>query len=94
MIRSLLTEDYSVCYLCGRRAQQEHHIFFGFTGNRKLSEKYKLKVPLCWECHEGNDGVHFNKEKDLALKREGQEVFEAHYPELDFMKIFGRNYIW
>lgn len=86
-------DDSTVCHVCGMRAVHTHHIYFG-SGNRKLSTKYGMTVPLCYEHHEGDSGVHFNRELDLKLKREGQEWFNANYPELDFMEIFGRNYIW
>ena len=36
------------CYACGREGidLEVHHIFYG-TANRRLSEKYGLKVHLC-----------------------------------------------
>lgn len=38
-------------------------------------------------------GVHFNKNLDTKLKQWGQEKFEEMYPDLSFLKIFGRNYL-
>lgn len=81
------------CYVCGSTVNlHSHHIIFG-TANRKLSEKYGLKVYLCWQHHEGTNGVHgfYGHELDLKLKRIAQEKFEETYDE-DFIKIFGRNY--
>lgn len=79
------------CYVCGRRATETHHIFFG--PNRKNSEKYGLTVRLCHFCHnEPPYGVHFNKELDTALKQTAQKWFSEHYNE-DFMKIFGRSWL-
>lgn len=40
-----------------------------------------------------NDGVHFNRELDFNLKKLCQKKFEEVYPELEFLKIFGRNYL-
>jgi hypothetical protein len=62
------------------------------TANRKLSEKYGLKVYLCAEHHRGNAGVHHNASLDLKLKQMAQSRFEEVHPELSFIKIFGKNY--
>jgi hypothetical protein len=85
--------DRTQCYICGSHSWlEEHHIFGG--ANRKLSEKYGLKVMLCHYCHnEPPNGVHHNKENMLKLHQKGQEAFELFYPEEDFMQIFGRNYL-
>ena len=45
------------CIICNSLNAEEHHVFFG-TANRKLSEKYGLKVYLCAEHHRGTRGVH------------------------------------
>lgn len=89
------------CYLCqllyqdySRKTVQEHHIIYG-RGNRKLSEKYGLKVYLCYEHHEGSkDGVHFNREYADLLKQIAQRAFIKVYPDLDFMKIFRKNNLY
>lgn len=82
------------CYITKRTdCLEEHHIFYG-RGRRKLSEKYGLKVYLNhWAHNEPPFGVHYNQEMDLKLKQIGQRAFMARYPELDFMRIFGRNYL-
>lgn len=70
-----------------------HHIFYG-SGVRKLSEKYGMVVMLRADWHNMSDyGVHFNKPLDDKLKEWGQKKFEEMYPELDFLQIFGRNYL-
>lgn len=84
----LLHEDYS------RKHTQEHHVFYG-TANRKLSEKYGLKVYLCMEhhTHDGSrEAVHRNHEIDARLKGIAQAAFEKEYNELCFQEIFGKNY--
>ncbi len=88
------------CYLCmllhddhERKQTQEHHVFYG-TANRKLSEKYGLKVYLCMEHHTydgGSEAVHRNHDIDIKLKGVAQEAFEKKYPSLDFKSIFGKN---
>lgn len=88
------------CYLCmvlhsdfSWKRTQEHHAIFGHA-NRKLSEKYGLKVYLCLEHHEeGKEAVHKNAENALLVKKAAQKAFEKKWPELDFMKIFGKNYL-
>jgi len=45
------------------------------------------------EHNEPPDGVHFNRERRRMLERAGQEAFEKAYPELDFVAIFGRDYL-
>lgn len=84
------------CYITGCTVGlEEHHIFYG-TSNRKLSEKYGLKVWLKSDLHKFNRySVHGNPNNglDLRLKVMGQMIFEETYPDLDFIKIFGRNYL-
>jgi hypothetical protein len=64
------------------------------SGRRKLSEKYGLWVWLRGDYHnKSNHGVHFNRKLDLFLKSEAQHRFIVVYPELDWLNIFGRNYL-
>lgn len=88
------------CYLCmmlhsdfSEKQTQEHHVIFG-TANRRLSEKYGLKVYLCLEHHEaGREAVHRNAQIALMVKKEAQRAFEKRWPGLDFRKIFGKNFL-
>ena len=83
------------CYVCKTTLElHSHHIIYG-TANRKQSEKYGLKVWLCGKHHNlSNEGVHYNKELDLHLKRLAQEHYEANYGcRLNFIDTFGRNYL-
>lgn len=94
------SKDDKTCYLCmmlhgdySRKIVQEHHVIFGF-GRRKLSEKYGLKVYLClWHHTEGKEAVHRNAEMANLLKAEAQIAFEKKYPEENFLRIFGKNYL-
>jgi len=81
------------CYITGATTGlHKHHIFGG--ANRKLSEQYGLYVYLIPRLHNMSDeGVHFNREFDLQLKREGQRKFEETHSREDFVSIFGKNYL-
>lgn len=88
-----ILQNEKVCFMSGCTAALErHHIFPG--ANRKNSAKYGLWVWLRHDLHnEPPAGVHHNISQMRALQRIGQAAFEEHYPDLDFMKIFGRNYL-
>lgn len=90
--KSIMQTDKK-CYITERTDSLElHHIFGG--SNRKWSEKYGLTVWLTHDAHnEPPDGVHHCIVANRKLQQDGQRAFEAHYPDLDFMKIFGRNYL-
>jgi hypothetical protein len=90
-MKSILQEDTDYCYICGRYGTEIHHVFG--ASNRKWSTKYGLLVGLCYNHHRGNQGVHFNKELNVKLKQIGQKAFMEHYPEADFLAVFGRNYL-
>ena len=97
MSKSIIQKHKDWCFVCQIPKAgiiEEHHIFFG-AANRKLSEKYGLKVPLCYEHHRGTDGVHGKNGRplDMKLKRIAQIRFEEKYPHLSFLQIFGKSYI-
>lgn len=95
-MKSIMNTQKGICYVCGRRGfTQEHHIFYG-TANRRLSERYGLKVHLGLEHHiVGPEAVHNgNEELNRKLKQEAQRAFESqHGSRKQFMEIFGRNYL-
>lgn len=82
------------CFVCRTvYGLHDHHIFYG-TSNRKLSEKYGLKVWLCGVDHNlSNRGVHFNKELDLKLKQLAQRKFEETHTREEFRTIFGKSWL-
>lgn len=89
--KSIVTTNMQKCFVCGSHHVVIHHIFG--AANRDLSDKYGLIVPLCVFHHtESAQAVHYNKEFMDMLHECGQIAFEKEYPELDFIKIFGRNY--
>ncbi len=82
------------CYVCGTTyGLHEHHIFYG-TANRKQSEKHGFKVYLCGRHHNlSEEGVHFDHELDLRIKRDCQRVFEKTHSREEFISIIGKNYL-
>ena len=104
-MKSIMQEDDELCYLCGRPAGatqfggmdslEWHHVFEG-NPDRKLSEKYGLKVRLhALTCHrEGTESVHRNRRVYMELMAAGQKAFEErHGSREDFMRIFRKNYL-
>lgn len=84
---SIITNNLDFCYLCGRKKDHLHEVFFG--KNRINSMKYGCVVPLCSNCHHK---VHHNINIDMQLKKQLQKKFEEIYSD-DFIKIFRRNYL-
>ena len=89
------------CYLCmllnddyhRRTDLQEHHVMFG-TADRKLSERYGLKVYLCLQHHTvGPEAVHNNKKNDNLLKLKAQQTFEKKHSHEEWMLLFQKNYL-
>lgn len=85
------------CWFCKDIRVEDHHIYFG--ANRKISEKYGFKVWLCNLHHTGSFtnirdyAVHFNREKDLELKKTCQRKFEENHTREEFINLIGRSYI-
>lgn len=70
----------------------KHHVFEG--KNRNNSEKYGLYIWLKWSDHVLNgNSIHCNPEITKKLHKIAQKEFEKKYDELDFLKIFGRNFL-
>lgn len=91
-VYTVMTNDNEHCFVCGSPYIEWHHIFG--AANRTHSTEFGLLVPLCRYHHTGSStqSVHFNKEFMDELHEAGQMRFEELHPELDFIKIFGRNY--
>ncbi len=97
MATKSILQDYEnerECFACGCNQNLEDHHIFG-AANRKLSEKYGLKVLLCAKCHRDNkEGVHGqNTELRKTLQKLAQREFEKVYGHEKYMKVFTRNYL-
>ena len=105
MAKSIMQKNKE-CYLCRKQAGpsgyygllsvvglEQHHIMHG-TANRKMSEKYGLKVWLCVRHHrEGPEAVHTNRDIDLELIKDGQRKFEELHSHDEWMSAFMKNYL-
>lgn len=82
-----------VCYITGGRYNLDCHHQRVMTGtaNRKLSEKYGLKV---WLKHDIHMRLHdSDKELEIRLKQDAQRAFEELYGHDMWMSIFKKNYL-
>ena len=100
-MKSIILQEEGTCWLCeretpgryyGKGQLHKHHIFYG-TANRRMSERYGMTVMLCYEHHEGKNGVHSNPINDGYLKRYAQNVFEQKYSREKFIKVFGKSWL-
>lgn len=86
---SVIDNDNTSCFLCGRRgAMHRHHALHG--SRRKKAEEYGLTVYLCPICHQE---LHDHGKNDLELERLAQEKFEEVYGHEKWMKEFHKNYL-
>lgn len=91
---SILQDDLSYCYCCGRSVEKlDRHEIFG-AANRKKSKELGLWVMLCHQsCHLG--GVHTYPNKYIYLKQKAQRIAMKHYgwTKEEFIEKFGRSFI-
>jgi len=86
-------QDEKECYLCGRSGNLESHHCIAGTANRRLSEKYGLKVWLCNDCHTGKGGAQYDAKLGLRLKQDAQRAFEKEFGHEKWMQVFMKNYL-
>lgn len=89
-----ILQDKKECYVCKTTQNLHCHHIYGGVANRKISEKNGFKVWLCAKHHNmSNEGVHFNKQLDLHLKRTCQEKFEETHSRAEFRQLIGKNFL-
>lgn len=91
-----IIQNEKKCYVCPRfMGLHEHHIIYG--KNRKNSEQDGLKVYLCYEHHEGTNGVHGKNghDLDLFLKRVAQKKWLEYYNKTqeEWLEKYKKNYL-
>lgn len=86
---SLFSNEKTKCYFCGSTYKLTwHEIFSG--RNRRNSMKYGLCLRMCLKCHRKyQEDKNFNEVWHVR----GQKKFNDVYPDLDFVEIFGKNYL-
>ena len=77
------------CFICGsQRNLETHHCLHG--PRRAAADKYKLVVRLCNTYHRN---LHDHGDHDQELEAIAQTVFEAKYGRVEWMRVFGKNYL-
>ena len=93
MIKSIVQEDMSKCYICGKTFGLEiHHVMSG-NANRKLSTRWGLVVALCRDHHQGPLGAHQDIIMKERLEKDAQRAFESRYGHGAWMNTFRKNYL-
>lgn len=93
MAKSIIQQG-KYCFITkSTRGLHQHHIYFG-NPRRALSEKYGLWVYLRYDWHENQPySVHKDVRLNEWFKRLGQRTFERTHSRVEFMRIFGCNYL-
>ena len=95
MDRFSIIQKEKICIVCLTPFNiHTHEVFFG--RNRKKSIEDGCCVYLCGKHHnQSNEGVHFNHELDMKLKKEMEIAWLMYYNKSikDFIKRYGRNYL-
>lgn len=97
MSKSIIcNQNIKKCYICGEINNLHlHHTIYG--KNRKKADEDGLTVWLCYEHHEGTNGVHGKNghKLDIRLKEIAEDIWIKHYNKSveDFIKRYGKNYI-
>lgn len=90
-MQSLIRDDVEgICYLCGRQSAHVHHIFGGPC--RKTSDRHRLVVHLCVECHRR---IHDKGGDEMTyLHQIGQRAYEEQIGTREqFREEFIRSYL-
>lgn len=99
---SVLVPVLDRCSICGSTDRVAiHEVFFG-AANRKKSKEDGMIVPLCYNHHLGNQGVHTVKKLDLKIKQNAEKVWIEKYTDKNisyndriqlFIDRYGKNYL-
>ena len=83
-------ENYKYkCGVCGGTYMlQIHHIFGG--SYRKISECEETLIPLCWDCHHGDDGVEGKNGEVLANKLKNEAIAKVRAKGWTDIEIINR----
>lgn len=91
----VIERDGGRCVICGNPNFSIHHVFKG-PAKKKISNQHaEMMVLLCYEHHQGVNGVHGKNghELDKKLKWEAQQRYEANgHTREEFISLLGRSY--
>lgn len=92
----VINQEIKQCAVCGTKDNLHlHHIMFG--KNRKKADQDGLTVWLCYQHHEGTNGVHGKNghKLDEDLKRYAEKKWLEYYNKTkeDFIQRYGKNYL-
>ena len=85
--KSILTNNLSKCYICGKPKQDIHEVYSG--SNRQTSIKWNCTIPICRICHTEWDR---NKEMRQKYYDECRNKFVELYSYDLFMQEFKKSY--
>jgi hypothetical protein len=92
-VKSILHKEKE-CFVCNKKTGLHlHHIYYG--KNRNISDKNGFVCYLCFEHHEGTDGVHGKNGNDLNLylKQICQKTYEMEHSREEFIRLMGKSYL-
>ena len=93
MSKSIISNERK-CLVCGTPlGLHKHHIYQAYA--RRASERWGCWCYLCGRHHNlSNEGVHFDKDLDMRLKRHCQRKLEdLGWKREEFISVFGKNYL-
>lgn len=95
-MKNSIISNRKECFICGKKTNLHlHHIIFG--KNRKKADQDGLVVYLCYEHHEGTNGVHGKNGHalDMILKKEAEIKWLENTGKTvdDFIERYGKNYL-
>ena len=92
----ICNQNIKYCRVCGEKNNLHlHHTIFG--KNRKKADEDGLTIWLCYNHHEGTNGVHGKNghDLDIKLKQQAEKCWIECYNKTieDFIKRYGKNYL-
>lgn len=85
---SILTTDFTICYICGKPKNEIHELYGGC--NRQTSMKLGLCIPICRLCH---NRWEIDKEFRKKYQSIGRNKFIELYGYDKFMQEFKKSYL-
>jgi hypothetical protein len=93
--REVMDRASGYCENCGQHTRLSLHHAISGNGKRQKYETVESCFALCYHCHQGQKGVHNNRQLDIKLKLIVQDRYrELGYTEDEIReKMGGKLYI-